>query len=85
MGSPFFCVLLIATYLSVAIANDELNFDKWLDKYGHAVESVDYETWKANMEYVVVHNQRHASFEVALNKFAHLVRLYYVLTECNAS
>ena len=85
MGSSFYCVLLIATYLSVAIANDELNFDKWLDKYGYAVESVNYETWKANMEYVVAHNQRHASFEVALNKFAHLVRLYYVLTEYNAS
>lgn len=85
MGSPFFCVLLIATCLSVVIANDELNFDKWLDKYGYVAESVDYETWKANMEYVVAHNQRHASFEVTLNKFAHLVRLYYVLPEYNAS
>ena len=85
MGSPFFCVLLIATCFSVVIANDELNFDKWLDKYGYAAESVDYETWKANMEYVVAHNQRHTSFEVTLNKFAHLVRLYYVLTEYNAS
>lgn len=58
---------------SIALANDELNFDKWLDKHGHSAESVDYEIWKANMEFVVRHNQRQSSFEVVLNKFAHLV------------
>ena len=79
-----YCVLLITTCLSIAIANDELNFDKWLDKYGYAAESVNYETWKANMEYVVAHNQRHASFDVALNKFAHLVRLYICFNVLNA-
>ena len=79
MTAGFCCVLLVATCLSIAIANDEFDFDKWLDKYGYAAESVNYETWKANMEFVVSHNQRHASFDVTLNKFAHLVRLYIYL------
>lgn len=68
-------VLLVALCLSIALANEEFSFDKWLDKYGYAIESVDYETWKSNVEYVVAHNQRHSSFAVTLNKFAHLVRL----------
>ena len=82
MSSRFYCVLLAVTCLSIAIASDELNFDKWLDKYGYAAESVNYETWKANMEFVVSHNERHASFDVTLNKFAHLVCLYYNVILC---
>ena len=72
-------LIVVVACLSIAIANDELNFDKWLDKYGYAAESVNYKTWKANMEFVVSHNQRHASFDVTLNKFAHLVRLYHII------
>ena len=82
MTARFYCALLAVTCLSIAVAYDELNFDKWLDKYGYAAESVNYGTWKANMEFVVSHNQRHASFDVTLNKFAHLVRLYYNVTLC---
>ena len=80
MTGRWYCVVLLVGYLSIAIADEEvLIFDKWLDKYGHTSESVDYETWKANMEYVVTHNQRQSSFKVSLNKFAHLVRLYHCI------
>ena len=75
MAGRWYCIVLLLAYLSISIADEEvLNFDKWLDRYGYTREAVDYETWKANMEYVVAHNQRHASFKVSLNKFAHLVR-----------
>ena len=74
MMARWYCVL---TCLSIVLANDELSFDKWLDKYGHTIESVDYETWKANLEFVVAHNQRYSSFYVTMNKFAHVVRSYH--------
>lgn len=73
MIARWYCVLLVATCLSITLANDDLSFEKWLDKYGHTIESVDYETWKANMEFVMAHKERHSSFDVTLNKFAHLV------------
>ena len=67
-------VLLVVVELSIAVADDELiSFDKWLNKHGYTSDSVDYGTWKANVEYVLTHNQRHSSFSVTLNKFAHLV------------
>ena len=79
--SGLFYVLLLVACTKIATAGDEvLSFDKWLDKYGYPSESVDYGTWKANMEYVVAHNQQHSSFKVALNKFAHLVRAYVCIT-----
>ena len=70
----YWLLLLVVVGLSTAVADDErISFDKWLDKYGYTPDSVDYGTWKANMEYVLTHNQRHSSFSVTLNKFAHLV------------
>jgi len=77
MAAQWYGVLLLVVCLSIAIAKDELSFDKWLEKYGYASESVNYGTWKANMEFVLTHNQQHSSFEVTLNKFAHLVCLQH--------
>ena len=88
MAGRWYCIVLLLAYLGIAIADEEVvNFDKWLDKYGYTREAVDYEAWKANMEYVVAHNQRQSSFKMSLNKFAHLVRYIplYCLLYCICS
>ena len=83
MTSRLYCVLLLVGCIRIATAGEEVvSFDKWLDKYGYASESVDYGTWKANMEYVLGHNQRNSSFKVALNKFPHLVCIIVCICLC---
>ena len=84
MGARLYCLLLLVVVgLSIAVADDErISFDKWLSKHGYTSDSVDYGTWKANMEYVLSHNQRHSSFSVTLNKFAHLVCLCVCVCVC---
>ena len=59
--------------LTNVIAKDDVYFDKWLDEHGMSADSVDYEAWKANLEYVEMHNRGGHSFTVTMNKFAHLV------------
>jgi len=68
------CVLLSISCMTVVTAKD-VRFDQWLDEHGISADSVDYETWKANLEYVETHNTGGASFTVTMNKFAHLVRV----------
>ncbi|XP_065886619.1 testin-2-like [Dysidea avara] len=58
--------------LTNVIAKDDVYFDKWLDEHGMSADSVDYEAWKANLEYVEMHNRGGHSFTVTMNKFAHL-------------
>jgi len=75
----FVCrVALTISCLTIVTAKDDIYFDKWLDEHRISADSVDYETWKANLEYVEMHNKGGHSFTVTMNKFAHLV--YSVIT-----
>ncbi|XP_065886617.1 procathepsin L-like [Dysidea avara] len=65
-------VVFVISCLTNVIAKDDVHFDKWLDEHGISADSVDYETWKANLEYVEMHNRGGHSFTVIMNKFAHL-------------
>jgi len=67
------CLIVLIICLTIVTAKDDVHFDKWLDEHGISVDSVDYETWKANLEYVEMHNKGGHSFTVTMNKFAHLV------------
>ena len=80
MFSWFVPVLVSISCLTVVIAKDDVQFDQWLDEHGISADSVNYETWKANLEYVETHNRGGASFTVTMNKFAHLVRVCIWLT-----
>jgi len=71
-------VVLTIIYLTIVTAKEDVHFDKWLDEHGISADSVNYETWKANLEYVEMHNKGGHSFTVTMNKFAHLVNSLYV-------
>ena len=45
-------MLVSISCLTVVTAKYNVYFDKWLDEHGISADSVDYETWKANLEYV---------------------------------